>query len=407
MPRPVAAILTIGTELVRGLRTDGNGPEIARALGAAGYTVTSIVSVADDASAIAAALEALAARHDLVVATGGLGPTHDDLTREAASHALRRPLVTDASLLERLTPAARRHEEAEAAERVMRQAQVLEGAEVLSAVTGTAPGQVVRAGRATVLLLPGPPREMRPLLAAFLAARAGGTPPVRLRCANVTESDAQVRVARALERHPGVGLTVLASPGEVEVVLFDEGAGAAALAEAGHDARDALGDVCYSDDGASLAEVVVGRARAAGVRIALAESCTGGLVAAAITDVPGASEVLIASIVAYANEAKVADLGVDPELIAAHGAVSAEVARAMASGARMRHDATHAVAVTGIAGPSGGTADKPVGLVWFALATTGLEAQTVSRRFPGDRAAIRTRSTVFALDLLRRALEEA
>lgn len=406
MSRPLAAILTVGTELVRGLRVDTNGPEIARALSAAGYAVTSIVSVGDEEAAVAGALEALTARHDLVVVTGGLGPTHDDITREAASRALRRPLVTDSGLLAALAPASRRHVEPDASRQVLRQAQVLEGARVLPAVTGTAPGQVVEAGRCTVLLLPGPPSELRPLLASFLAGRTSGRAPARLRCANVTESDVQVRVARALEDRPGIGLTVLASPAEVEVVLFDEGAGPEALDAAARAARAALGDACYSDDGSSLQEVVVRRARELGARIAVAESCTGGLVAAAITDVPGASDVFAAGIVAYANDAKVTDLGVEAALIAAHGAVSAEVALAMAEGVRVRHAATHAVAVTGIAGPTGGTAEKPVGLVWFALSAAG-EPQAVSRHFPGDRAGVRARATVFALDLVRRALEEA
>jgi nicotinamide-nucleotide amidase len=242
------------------------------------------------------------------------------------------------------------------------------------------------------------------MLASFLAGRSGGIAPVRLRCALITESDAQVRASRALEAHPGVDLTVLAAPAEVEVILFEHGAGVDGLASAAAAVRTALGEVCYSDDGSSLAATVVRLARVAGARIAVAESCTGGLVASAITDVPGASDVFVAGVVAYANEAKVEGLSVDPALLARYGAVSAEVAAAMAEGVRDGHGATLAVATTGIAGPGGGTDAKPVGLVWFGRAGSDADTLAEERRFPGDRASVRTRATVFALDWLRRAL---
>ena len=401
-----AAVLTVGTELTTGLRIDTNGPEVARELRAAGFAVGTIVSLPDDEEAVADALRALADAYALVIVTGGLGPTHDDITRQAASRALGRPLLRDEALADWLSGRARRHIEPEAAAQIVRQADVLRGAKVLQPVTGTAPGLVVSSGRSTVVLLPGPPHEMRPMLESFLAGRSEGVPAVRLRCALVTESDAQVRASRALAAHPGVDLTVLAAPGEVEVVLFEHGAGAGGLARAAAAVRNALGEVCYSDDGSSLAATVVRRARESGARLAVAESCTGGLVAAAITEIPGASDVFVGGVVAYANETKIEALGVDSRTLERHGAVSAEVAAAMAEGARDRYGATLAVAVTGIAGPGGGTDVKPVGLVWFGLAGAGTGTTARQAQFPGDRASVRSRATILALDWLRRALRE-
>ena len=406
--RPLnAAILTVGTELTTGLRTDTNGPEVARALRAAGYTVGVLVSLPDDERAVSGAIETLSGAYALVVVTGGLGPTHDDITRQAASHALRRPLHPDEAIAEKLEAAARRHTEPEAAASILRQADVLEGARIVAATTGTAPGQVVTHGDSTLLLLPGPPHEMRPMLASFLEGRSAGIAPVRLRCALITESDAQVRASRALESHEGVELTVLAAPGEVEVVLFEGGAGPEGLAAAGRAVRAALGERCYSAEGSTLAETVVELARRKTAAIAVAESCTGGLVAAAITVVPGASAVFAAGVVAYANSAKTVALGVDPELIARHGAVSREVALAMAAGVRDRYGATIAISTTGVAGPAGGSPERPVGTVWFALDAADAEPAAVEQRFPGDRVSVRTRARVFALDWLRRSLEEA
>jgi nicotinamide-nucleotide amidase len=264
--RPSAAILTIGTEIVTGQRLDTNGAEIALALRFAGYTVSEMLSLGDDVAACSANLERLCSAYELVIVTGGLGPTHDDITREAASRALRRPLVRDPGIAEGLSAVIGRHRDPEAAEHVLLQADVLEGATIIPA-TGTAPGQVVKTAAGTLLLLPGPPREMRPMLSAFLGKRRAGAPPVRLRCTGTTESDVQLATQRALTGHDGVGLTVLAAPSEVEVVLFDEGAGERGLAAAGATAEEALGEFCYSNDGASLADVVVRLARSTGARM--------------------------------------------------------------------------------------------------------------------------------------------
>jgi nicotinamide-nucleotide amidase len=399
-----AAVVTVGTEITTGLMVDTNTSEIALALEGAGVRVVEAVSVGDDRGALASALRRLAASCDLVVVTGGLGPTHDDVTRHGASEAFGLPLIRDPALVAGLAPSAARHTDPRAAEQVYSQADVLEGARVLPAVKGTAPGQVVRVGDCTVALLPGPPREMRPLLASLVREwGAGAAAPAVLRCAAVTESDVQVAAQDVLDGRDDVEFTVLASPGDVRVVLHDRGIGAAALAVLADAVAERLGPVCYSRDGSTLAETVLRLARERGETIATAESCTGGLAAAALTAVPGASAVFLGSAVTYSDESKTALLAVEPGLLARFGAVSEEVARAMAEGARAAFGATRAVAVTGIAGPDGGTSDKPVGTVWFALADADGSGAEM-RLMPGDRELVRVRSAVVALDLLRRRL---
>lgn len=403
--RPTAAIVTVGTELTSGLRRDTNGGEVARALADFGYRVASIAAMPDDVEALARELASLTAAHSLVVVTGGLGPTHDDITREAASRALGRPLVRDEAIAVALEAHALRHGEPRARAQLSRQADVLEGARVLPAVAGTAPGQLVPTAAGNVLLLPGPPSEMRPLLASVLQAGAPAVLPVRLRCIGITESDCQHRVQPAIAPYP-VELTLLASPDDVEAILFATEGGADDLGQAAKAATDALGAACYSADGTSLAEVVVNLARAGGARLACAESCTGGLVAAALTDVPGVSDVFSGGVVAYANAVKTSILGVPADTLARFGAVSAQAARSMAEGALLVGDATVAVSTTGIAGPGGGTADRPVGLVWFGIAKRHGRSCAIERRFGGDRDMVRRRAAATALDLLRHALLE-
>lgn len=402
--RPLAAVVGVGTELVTGLRTDTNTVEIATTLFGVGFRVTETVRLADDIELISGTLRRLTAFCSLVVVTGGLGPTHDDITREAAAHALGLTLTRNVAIEERLAGVAALHDDRDARLQLLKQADVLDSATVIMPTTGTAPGQVVATPGGTLVILPGPPHEMRPMLTGFLAATSQSVPPIRLRCAGTTESDTQVRVQRILQRHPGIALTVLASPAEVEVVLFDDGAGIHAVARAATDVRDALGDACYSDDGSTLAETVVRLARERGRRIALAESCTGGMVAAALTDVAGSSDVFVGGIVAYSDSTKVSVLDVDETTLATHGAVSPETAAEMALGAARRLDADLALSVTGIAGPAGGTPDKPVGTVWFGLAQAG-SCRTWQHTFSGDRVGVRLRATVHAMDALRQQLQ--
>jgi len=399
-----AAIVTIGTELVRGINVDTNTSQIARALDAVGVDVLETISIADDVAALVAHLKRCTAAYDLVVVTGGLGPTHDDVTRQAAAEALGLGMTRDPAIEAGLATIVARHTDPRAAAQVLVQADVIDGARVICAITGTAPGQVVPTPRGELVLFPGPPSEMRPMLAEYVAAIAGtASAPFVLRCSGMPESDLQLAAQDVLAGDAGIELTVLAAPGDVRAVLFDRGAGAEALRQAGLAIRDLVGDACYSIDGRSLAEVVLDAAKSTGVTIATAESCTGGLVSGALTAIPGSSAVFLGGAVTYADEVKTELLGVDPALFSTFGAVSEPVAQAMAAGARDATGSDYAISITGIAGPDGGTADKPVGTVWFGVATP--DAVTAQmRRFVGDRSGIRERSVVTALDLLRRAL---
>jgi nicotinamide-nucleotide amidase len=258
--------------------------------------------------------------------------------------------------------------------------------------------------RGSLVLLPGPPREMRPLLAALVAQwGSSSASPAVLRAHGLPESDLQMAAQDVLAGRDDVELTVLARPGDVQVVLFDRGAGADELARVAGAVAARIGDACYSTDGATMPETVLRLAGERGLTLATAESCTGGLIGGALTAVPGSSDSYLGGVISYADDVKTHILGVDPHLISAVGAVSDAVALAMACGARDHLGADFAVSVTGIAGPAGGSPEKPVGTVWFAVA--GPEAARAEvRRFAGDRETVRARSVMTALDLLRRAL---
>jgi nicotinamide-nucleotide amidase len=396
-----AAIVTVGSELTYGLRLDTNTRDIASRLSRLGYTVAEAVSVADDLHALATTLKRLCAAYPLVVTTGGLGPTHDDLTREAAAKSLDLPLERDPKLMRWLESVAARHALGKASEQVFRQAEVIQGARVIRPTIGTASGQVVPTSAGKLVLLPGPPQEMSPMLDEIFGDAERSSTRI-LRCAGITESDAQVAVQEVLEEHPDISLTVLASPSLVDVVLVEHGHGDD-IADAAVDAAAALGSHVYASDGRSLAEVVLDDAAQLGVTIATAESCTGGMLSAALTDVPGSSRVVRGGVVTYSNELKMSLLGVRQALLEQNGAVSASVAEAMAAGAAETLGADLTLSVTGVAGPEGGTDEKPVGLVWFGVAYRG-ETSSFSRRLPGDRAGVRTRAVVAALDAARKAL---
>lgn len=398
------AVVTVGTELVRGLAVDTNTAEIAHALLGAGMDVRETASIGDDELLLSEALARLAALYDVVVVTGGLGPTHDDVTRQAAARALKAGISRDAGIAADLRAVAQRHGDPRAAEQVYTQADVLDGARVLPAVTGTAPGQVVPTPRGSLVLLPGPPREMRPLLAALVAEwGSSSAPPAVLRAHGLPESDLQMTAQDVLAGRDDIELTVLAKPGDVQVVLFDRGAGADELAHVAGAVAVRIGEACYSTDGATMPETVLRLARERDVTLATAESCTGGLIGGALTGVPGSSDSFLGGVISYADDVKTHILGVDPGLISAVGAVSDAVALAMACGAQDHLGADFVVSVTGVAGPGGSSGEKPVGTVWFAVAgPEGARAEV--RTFPGDRETVRARSVMTALDLLRRAL---
>jgi nicotinamide-nucleotide amidase len=410
--RKSAAIVTIGSELVEGLRIDTNTAEIARDISRYGFRVDEAVSVADDESLLADTLARLAGAHELVVVTGGLGPTHDDVTREAAAAALGISMEPDPQLIEFLRPFVARHCDPSSAAQVMTQAFVLDGAEVLAPTTGTAAGQIVPTpGGGSLVLLPGPPSEMRPMLTRVLERFIPGrAEPRELGVIGLPESDVQYAAQRALAAFDGIQLTVLAKPGDVRVILFDEGAGERTLDDAADAIAAEIGSACYSTDGSTLAETVVRDATQRGLTIAVAESCTGGLIAAALTDVPGSSAVFLGGAVTYSDAAKNRLLGVSRDDLERFGAVSREVAQAMAAGALESFNADIAVSVTGIAGPAGGSAEKPVGTVWFGVAARigdGVDAQSSVAWAGASREAIRARATSMALNLIRREVLKA
>jgi nicotinamide-nucleotide amidase len=411
-----AAILASGSELVAD-RADTNGPEIARRLALRGVRVRARGILPDDVAQLTRALLAEMGEGGLVLLVGGLGPTRDDVTREAVTAATGLRLRQDALAVARLEELARRRGSAVVSPQSLRQALVPEGSTVIANLQGAVPGAVVTVKGAVLVLLPGPPGELVPMLdpaldEALRQARErlalSPGPPVlstTLRLAGTSES----AVAQALEAvsflaaAPGasdVDVSYLAEPGDLSVTLRCRDA--ARLAAAVAAARAALLPHVYSDDGRSLPEVLVPMLRARGETVTCAESCTGGLLAGAITSVPGSSDVFRASFVTYANEAKSAVLGVAPALLLAHGAVSAEVACAMALGARRAAQADWALAVTGVAGPDGGTPEKPVGLVFVALAHPDGSVESWRLVLAGGRDEIRRRSVTAALDGLRK-----
>jgi nicotinamide-nucleotide amidase len=404
-------ILAVGSELLVPGRTESNALYITAKLREVGVAVGARVTVADDLELLASALRTALARADVVIATGGLGPTEDDLTREAAAAALGRALRRDPSLLEGLRARFARYN------RVMapvneKQADVIEGAVVLPNARGTAAGQYVEADGRLLFLLPGPPVEMQPMfdgqVLPLVAARATGAVLLTrvLKIASMSESDVEQAVAPLYKTFTNPWTTILSNPGQVELHLTAEGASVeeaeAHIEELARGMRERLTGRIYSEDGRDLPTVVAVLLRERKLRLALAESCTGGLLAARLTDVPGASDFLERGYVTYSNRAKADLLGVDPALIERRGAVSEDVARAMAEGARRAAQVEVALAVTGIAGPSGGTPEKPVGLVFLAL-TGALGERVRHAHFPGDRERIRHQACQAALEMLRRA----
>jgi nicotinamide-nucleotide amidase len=412
LSRPRAAIVVTGSELTRGDRQDANGPFLARELAERGLEPGRIVVVGDRPEELESAL-AEGLRADLLVTSGGLGPTHDDRTVEVLAKVAGRPVLVDEELEAEIEAFSRQLAEryrrpyTEFEEGVRKQASLPEGAEVLG-LAGTAPGLVLEVEGSVAVVLPGPPGELRRLWARAVEAEpvrgvfARAQAPRRqvLRFYGVSESAVARAIAEAGGEPEGVEATVCARGGEIEVLL--QGAGEGLTDEL----RQALAEHLFAEDERPVEELVLDAARAAGLTVGVAESATGGLVAARLTSVPGASDVFRGGIVAYDNDVKVAQLGVREETLAAHGAVSAETAAAMAAGVRAALGADVAVSDTGIAGPGGGTPEKPVGLVY--LHAEGAEAsEALELRLHGDREQIRQRAAVAALHLLLRLLTQS
>lgn len=418
-PAPLrqAVILAVGSELLTPHKIDTNSLFLTEQLNAHGIVVRYKLAVSDDEDDIATAIRDAASRADLVVTTGGLGPTDDDVTRAAVARAFGLTLQEDAGVVSSIRSrfASRGFEMPDINRR---QALIPEGAAILSNPRGTAPGLWMDRGDVVCLLLPGPPRELCPMFEEVLSARiVGRTAGHRLfrRVLTIvgrTESHVEelTQPIYSQWRSPGavIETTILASLGQLELHLSTRSADPDQAARLLDDATGALADVLgnslVSKDGESL-EVVVGRLLTdCGRRIALAESCTGGLATSRLTDVPGSSAYVLAGWVVYSNEAKVA-LGVDAVLIAQHGAVSEPVASAMAVQACRRTGADYGLGVTGIAGPGGGSAEKPVGTVWFGLAGVDGPLRTRTFRFTGERDRVKLQASQAALDMLRRELQ--
>lgn len=414
-----AGILVTGTEVLTGRVADRNGPWVADRLLELGVELAHITICGDRPADIGAQLRFLRDEDvDLIVTTGGLGPTADDMTVATVAGFCGRDLVLDTAMEARIAVIVQKWmsrfsdmdlHAVQAANR--KQAMVPEGALALDPV-GTAPGVVVP-GRPTVVVLPGPPRELQAMWPAAVATDAvqqaiAARTPYRqdtVRMFGVAESGLADTLRAAEERVTGfdaLEITTCLRRGELEMVTRYEPAAADAYRALMDLVRDRHGAAVFSEDGSTVDDQVAGLL--AGRRIATAESCTAGMLAARLTDRAGSSAYVTGGVVAYANEAKVGMLGVGPALIAEHGAVSSEVAEAMAAGALARFGADTAVAITGVAGPGGGTPEKPVGTVWFCVALGDGPAVTRCIRVPGERSDVRERSTTVAMHLLRRAL---
>ena len=407
-----AEIIAIGSELLAPDRTDTNSLWLTEKLNRLGIEVKLKTIVGDDDARLEEAIRDATRRSKVVITTGGLGPTEDDITRKITARALGLRLLLDESVLAEIRQRFQGFGVA-MPERNSRQAMVIEDAEVLPNPNGTAPGMFIDHQGTAIVLLPGPPREMRPMfethVAPRLASRAGSLRVVRrmLRVAGLGESAVDEKIAPIYTQYDNPVTTILFNQSEIEIHLTARGRteqeAEALLDRLSEQIEERLGNAVFSFAGETMEQVVGLKLSVGGYTVAVAESCTGGLIAQRLTDVPGSSKYFIEGVVAYANDAKTRTLGVEPILLLEQGAVSAPVAEAMAEGIRKRAETDFGLSVTGIAGPDGGTEEKPVGTVYIALADErGTEHRKL--KLPGDRQLIRWRASQAALDLLRRRL---
>ena len=411
-----AAILAVGSELLTPHKTDTNSLYITEVLNDLGIAVAFKAIVGDDRAELTSHVAHALARHRVVILTGGLGPTDDDLTRDVVAAHLRLDLDEDRAIVAAMEQRfAARGWQMPAVNR--RQAMVPRGAAVLTNPHGTAPGLWIEHGDRVMALLPGPPREMKPMMDGEVRqrlARITGTVRLHRRLLRVAskgesmvEEIVQPIYSRWLHQSPPIVTTILAGLGQVELHLVMQAENAAAASAALDGAVDelakALGPDLVSTNGAILEAVAGELLRARGWWVAFAESCTGGLATSRMTDIPGSSDYVERSIVAYSNRAKIELLDVREALIAEHGAVSEPVALAMAAGIRKRTGVDIAVSITGIAGPGGGSEEKPVGTVCIAVDTDG-DSNARTFRFPGGREMVKAMSANWAIDSLRRYL---
>jgi nicotinamide-nucleotide amidase len=411
-----AEIIAVGSELLTPFRMDTNSLYLTEQINQLGVEVVFKSVVGDDLKRLVEAAKYALVRSEIVVFSGGLGPTEDDLTREAVAESLGISLRRDEDVLAGIERrfAARGWK---MSPNNAKQADVLEGAVVLPNANGTAPGQWLSGkfdGRERiVILLPGPPHELKALFeaecrerlraklpAAFLANRV-------LKVAMLGESHVDARVAPIYKRYTDVQTTILAGAGEIQLHFKSRAetmeAAQARVDEAADAVEEELDDAVFSRDGESLEQIVGYWLQMRNATLAVAESCTGGLLGERITSVGGSSRYFAGGVIVYSNAVKTELAGVPADMIERHGAVSREVAAALAEGIRYRCEATLGIGITGVAGPTGGTPEKPVGLVFHALASDG-GTEVIERNFPGDRKRIRWFATTLALDMVRRKL---
>ena len=411
-----ACILAVGSEMLTPFKTDTNSLGITERLNEFGYDVRLKAIVGDDVEELAGLIGTVLPWADLIMITGGLGPTEDDVTRDAVARAAGVEMDLDEAIVERLRERFARRG-VRMTDNNRRQAMVLRGARVLDNPNGSAPGLWLTHGKTEIVLLPGPPREMAPMLDAFvrehIAPRAGGRGLFRrvLRITGRPESEVDTLVEPIYSRWRNQAVpivtTILASLGQIELHLTAEArnpaAGQSALDAAVSQLCEALGPSVYSADGRQL-ELVVGELLfGRSMTIAVAESCSGGLLASRLTDVPGSSRYFQGGVVCYSNELKTELAGVPADVIETHGAVSEPVARAMAEGIAARAKTNVGVGITGIAGPAGGTPEKPVGTVVIAVAVDG-RTSVRTFKFFGGREMIKFQSSQAAMNMLRLAL---
>ena len=404
-------LLTTGTELLLGTTQNTHGAWIGQRLLRVGLRVSRQITV-PDGEAVGRAMRIGLEDGEALIVTGGLGPTSDDLTRESLAEVLGLEMIEDEAAMRAIEEFFARRQRV-MAEANRKQAQAPVGADILVNPNGTAPGlylppRLSGSFNCAVFLLPGPPRELYPMFEAEVVPRLQALSGIEkvpefqeLKFAGIGESDFHEGIDDVLEAIPGLEHGYCARPGEVDLRLMGS---AASIREAGEIVRATFGDELVSDDGANLEDVVVELLAKRGRTLAIAESCTGGLIASRITDVAGSSEVFRYGFVTYANEAKQELVGVSQDALQSHGAVSDPVARQMAEGALKAGEADIAVAVTGIAGPAGGSEEKPVGTVFLGLAERGRETQVYQQFHPWARAAFKRQVSQSALNLVRLTL---
>jgi nicotinamide-nucleotide amidase len=407
-----AEIIAIGSELLMPNFVDTNSIYLTDRLNSLGIAVVMKTIVGDDENYLERALRSSLERTPIVIATGGLGPTEDDVTRKVAARVLHRQLVLDDAILAALEKRFKARG-AEMPANNARQALVLTGSDVLPNKNGTAPGLWIDADDKHLILLPGPPSELQPMFENTCMERlrtlAGGLALARrvYRTTGLPESALDAQIAPIYQKYKNPETTILAKPGQVDVRLTARASSQAEaerlLEELGEQIEQSLEDFIFTNSEQSLEEVAGMYLMMKQATIAVAESCTGGLLAERLTNVPGSSRYFLSGIVTYSNQSKIDLAGIPPLLLEMQGAVSEEVARGLAEGVRERIGSTVGVGVTGVAGPDGGTPEKPVGTVHIATAGPG---GTTHRRFlfPGTRDRVRWQASQAALDMVRRML---